>query len=197
MVALDVEQKYKSYLQTISFIAFLSASIEFVYWVIFHRHQAEKLNAMAIASMIGLVLAGFLGVFIASQLEIYEPLDNFINNLNKGRCVTVLFFVHLICISVFVIQDGGARSSCITNVLLLDASFGYFFAEKKVIKRLVTFLCILAYLLCLIISWNSTKEGFEIHLSGDIFPSLFVVLFVLGVNAIINHQIVGAQKKQG
>lgn len=194
MVASDT--KYISYLQTISFVSILSLAIEFLLWLFFRVPKPEILNTMGIISMTGLVFIGFVGLMSASALKIYKIIDDFFSRLNKGRCVTALFFAHMFCTALFVIQDGGAKTSCITNILLLDASFGYFFAEKKKIKWAVTVGCVLAYCLCLIVSYNESKMSFELQFSKEIIPYLGVVLFVLGVNGIINYQITRVQKRE-
>lgn len=195
MGELNEERKYRSYLQTISLISFLTAIIEFALFV-FHWYTGIKGHILcACISIIVLIVFGFLGVLTASEIEIIEPLNEFFRKRNKGRSVTVLFFAHLICVSLFIAQDGGAQTSCISNILLLDASFGYFFAAKKVIKRMVNIVCVLSYFLCFLFYFDYTKQVFVRNLTFDILPYLLTILFVLGVNAIINYQITNKGNK--
>ena len=195
MEELNGERKYKSYLQTISFISFLSALIELILFV-FQWYTGTKGHILCAGiSIVVLIVFGFFGLLIASEIEIIEPINEFFKNRNKGRSVTVLFFSHLICVSLFIAQDGGAQSSCISNILLLDASFGYFFAAKKVIKRMVNIVCVLSYLLCFLFYFDYTKQTFVRNLTLDILPHLLTILFVLGVNAIINYQITNKSNK--
>lgn len=189
MGELNDEKRYKSYLQTISLISFLTAAIEFVLFL-FHWYSGIKGHIFcAIISIAVLVIFCFLGSQIANGTEIFDPIDKLFRNRNKGRTVTVLFFSHLMCVSLFIIQDGGAQASCISNILLLDASFGYFFAAKKAIKRMVNIVCVLSYFLCSLFYFDYTKQAFVRNLTFDIIPYLLTIFFVLGVNTIINYQI--------
>ncbi len=182
------ERKYKSYLQTISFISFLTAIIELIL-LLFHRPVAIGQIVLAVGSIIVLVIFGFIGLLIAGDTEISEPINKLLKSCNKGRTVTVLFFTHLVCVAIFIVQDGGAQNSCISNILLLDASFGYFFAAKKIVKRMVNIVCIILYLLCFIFYFNKIELVFAINFTYDIISHLLTILFVLGVNGIINSQI--------
>lgn len=199
MGELNDEKKYKSYLQTISLISFLTAIIESVLFL-FHWYSGIKGHIFcAIISIAVLVIFCFLGSQIANGTEIFDPIDKFFRNCNKGRAVTVLFFSHLVCVSLFIIQDGGAQTSCISNILLLDASFGYFFAAKKIVKCMVNILCVSSYLLCFLVYFDNDKQAFVTNFTFEIipyiFPYLLTILFVLGVNTIINYQITNGGKK--
>ena len=182
------ERKYKSYLQTISLISFLTAIIEFFLLVLQWTGIKEQ-TILAVSSIVILVVFGFMGLLIAGETEISEPINKFFRNRNKGKSVTVLFFTHLVCVAIFIIQDGGAQTSCISNILLLDASFGYFFAAKKVIKRMVNVLCVISYLICFTFYFDKAESVFAINFTFDIVSHLLTILFVLGVNTIINSQI--------
>ena len=182
------ERKYKSFLQTISLISFLTAGIEF-FLLVLHWSGIKEQTILAVGSIVVLVVFGFMGLLIAGETEISEPINNFFRKRNKGRSVTVLFFTHLVCVAIFIIQDGGAQTSCISNILLLDASFGYFFAAKKAIKRTVNVLCVILYLLCFTFYFDKAELAFAINFTFDIVSHLLTILFVLGVNTIINSQI--------
>lgn len=190
------ERKYVGYLQTISLISFLTALIE-IFLLFLHWHVGIKWHMLLAYTSVGvLIILGFLGLLVASDIDISEPINKFFRNRNKGRFVTILFFSHLICVSLFIVQDGGAQTSCISNILLLDAGFGYFFATKKLVKRMVSFLCVLSYLICFLFFFDSTKQVFVTNFTFDILPYLLTILFVLGVNTIINSQITNKSNKR-
>lgn len=208
------EEKYKSYLQTISIIAFGTAIMElpllFTYGdsgLVFKRGMQLEIG---IVSILLLAVAGFLGMAIASGLSINDQIDDFFNNIDKGRAVTALFFIHLLGVTLFIIQDGGAQASCISNILLVDASLGYFFAAKKKVKRAVNVIFFIVYSICLIFYiapasysldtaiiakalYYSRRgpEGGKLVVCFDFgsIPHFLAVLFVIGVNVIINSQI--------
>ena len=183
------ERKYVRYLQTISIISILTSIVELILFCFFNPSKTNIQLFLAVGSLMLLSFIACVGLLISGKLYIYEPINRFFNRQNKSSAVTILFFIHMTCVAVYVIQDGGVQASSVSNILLLDASFGYFFAEQKRIKHLVSILCLLYYVIGYLFYFDKSTGVFQICLTWDFLPALITVLSVMGINLIINDQI--------
>lgn len=182
-------EKYGSFLHIIAFVSIGTILFELVICFFNIPAFGSARFVLVIISLIILLLIIFMGFAIASGTKIYDPIDNLITKIDKGKAVTVIFFAFLGSNLVFIMQDGGAQESCITNILLISSSFGFFFAKKKQVKAAVTVLYLFSYISCLIFYYDEEKEIFCFHPITDILPSILVVIFVLLINFIITAKI--------
>ena len=184
----DNEKKpmYSSYLKTIGFVSLVTVVIE-LFLFIAHLINNE-LNSIqiciAVISIVFLFLALSAGFLIPDE-DFLKACRHQLDKLINGKTVTVLFVTHIICSSLFIFQDGGVQSSCVSNILLLDASFGCIFANEKHMKVIVTLSCLGLYVLTYL--YNTESTDIIPNVTYAIVPYLLTVLFILLCNVIINQ----------
>lgn len=117
-----------------------------------------------------------------------ESLDRIVPTLQKynDKAVTVLFFCFLMSNVFFIIQDGGAKNSGITNILLLSANFGFFFAQKKRIKYMALISCLFGYLFCNIVGYTP-DTGF--YFNKPDFSAVITTIMSILFNLIITSNV--------
>ncbi len=175
------EEKYKSFLQIIAIISFITLLIE-SYILFIHYECLDNIQkTLGITSIVLLLFIVFIGLIFANGIVLHiESFDKFITKGRKNNniTVTILFFSFLFSTVIFIIQDNGAQNSSITNILLLCANFGFFFAKKIRIRYIALISCLIGYLICNIISYTS-DEGlcFEKPNFSVIITTIMSILF--------------------
>lgn len=190
---------YISYLQTVAFVSLLTLGIGVLVIVLKDGVPDVRIGAAKV-SLGTLFVITVLGWIASSKLDLYGPIDNFFNNLKKDRLVMLLFVLHMLSVALYIIQDGGAKESCFSSILLLDASVGSIFARKTWVKRLIIILCGILYavtfVVCLGIMENGVVQPQFQHLSKEVWPYISTVIFVFLTNEIINARIIHEARKR-
>lgn len=198
------EEKYKSFLQIIATISFVTLLIEGVKFLFMLYRQLDSVKvSFSIMSIVMLLIISVLGLVFANGYDLrIDFVDTIITKCRKrnDRAVTFLFFLFLLATVLYIIQDGGAKNSSITNILLISANLGFFFAKKRRIKYIALISCLLGYLICNIIGYN-IEDGF--YFSWPDFSVVITTCISIIFNSIINANVtwfiqnnVSAPKKQ-
>ncbi len=191
----DKEKKYVNYLQTITAVSLATVALEGLLFIVHRPAKAiitlwgKTVNLdFCFVSIVSLVVVAVLALAFSTEWQFYESIDNFINGRRKDHAVTALFFFHMILVALYIFQDSGVKSSCISNILLLDTCFGYFFSSKVKIKVFVSLLCLFLYSILFIFYFDQGE--FQHGLTIDIVPYILAILFVFGFNGIIYKRII-------
>lgn len=183
------EEKYKSFLQIISTISFVTLLFEFSRFFMNILYLDDVQKGMAITSIALLFFILVIGLVCANGLVLHiDFFDKIIAGIRSRNdiIVTILFFAFLVSNVLFIIQDGGAKNSSITNILLLCANFGFFFAQKIRIKYMALISCLIGYLLCNIVAYTS-NEG--IYLGKPDFSAVITTIMSILFNLIITYNV--------
>lgn len=183
------DKTYASYLQTIALVSFSTAMLEIL--IMIYRWLSDEIFPICVVfgtvSFVILLCAAYIGSMVAKGSSIAAFIDDFINGRSKGFTVTIMFFLHMILVTLFIFQDGGAKSSCLSSILLIDAGFGFYFSSKTKVKRGVVIGCSVFYLFTYILH---LENGELVHdFTFEILPYFGTVILVLLTNEIINSQI--------
>lgn len=188
MTEVNKKALYASYLKTMGFVSLFTVAIELSLFIA-RLNDGELSGFQKFFSLVSIIIL-FVNVaigFLIPENEFFKEYRESLQKLITGRTVSILFFSHMICASLFIFQDGGVQSSCVSSVLLLDASFGSIFANKKYMKVLVTVSCLSLYVLTFLYNYSAADKEVVPHYTYDIFPYLLTVVFVLLCNVIINQ----------
>ena len=143
------DKTYASYLQTIALVSFSTAMLEIL--IMIYRWLSDEIFPICVVfgtvSFVILLCAAYIGSMVAKGSSIAAFIDDFINGRSKGFTVTIMFFLHMILVTLFIFQDGGAKSSCLSSILLIDAGFGFFKNKSEKGRRywLLSFLFVYLY----------------------------------------------------
>lgn len=184
------KDKYKSFLQIIALISICTIGFEGIILLGLNTPLFGSTRFIAaIASMAILAVVTIMGFAIAKGTEIWGPMDSLVEKADQGRFVTIMFFAFLVSNLLFIMQDGGAQNSVITDILLLSVSFGFFFAKKKYIRVIVLVSCLVSYTWCSIFYYDMKVGKFIFHSFSQAIIPAFVVLFIAFINVIITAKI--------
>lgn len=183
------EEKYKSFLQIIAIISFLTILFEGGRFVIYLGQLDYIQKTLALMSIVLLFLILVMGLILANGFVLHiENFDKVIAKFrsHNDRAVTFLFFCFLLSTVLFIIQDGGAKNSGITNILVLCANFGFFFAQKKRIRYIALISCLVGYLICNIVGYT-VNNGF--YFSKPDFSAVITTVMSIVFNLIITSNV--------
>lgn len=183
------EEKYKSFLQIIAIISSLTFMFETVKIFMYFGDLDKIQKTLSIASIALLFFILVIGLVFANGIVLH--IDSFDKLIKKARnyndkTVTILFFGFLLSTVLFIIQDGGAQRSSITNILLLCANFGFFFAQKIRVKYLSLISCLIGYVVSNIIDYVS-GSGFCFN-KPDVSVIITTIMSIL-FNLIITSNV--------
>lgn len=183
------DEKYKSFLQIIAIISLLTLIFEGCR-ILMHFGQLDFIQkCLAVISIVLLLFILFIGLVFANGFSLHiKPFDDVIEKIRNHNdiVVTILFFSFLVSTVLFIIQDGGAKNSGITNILLLCANFGFFLAQKSRIKYTALISCLIGYLTCNIIGYTPAV-GFYINMPD--FSAVITTLMAILFNLIITYNV--------
>lgn len=183
------QDKYKSFLSIIALISIITIIFEIVLYAISDSNTRNDRAICAIPSMVILFAIIVTSLFISNdKIDVIKAFDDFVAKVNRGKAVTYIFFAFLASNALFIIQDGGATHSAITEMLLINTSFGFFLARKGVIKFLVVFSCALAYFVCSFYYFSLIDKKFMFHELGEFVPHLVMFVIAALISTIINWQ---------
>ena len=192
---------YSGYLQTIALVSILTFLAEAIAFLASKSDYSSIQRTIAIICLIAWVVVITLAFILGStNLDIVESIDkiNSLSNRAKGRWTVALFFVHMLLVAVYIFLDGGARTSCISSILLMDASFGFMVANNPRMKLIVNISCVILYGLTFCVHINTGGSNyinntaftyFNFEFDFKVIAYLFVVLYVFATNTIINSKI--------
>ena len=183
------EEKYKSFLQIISIISFLTLLFEGARFLINFGRLDNVQHILAIFSIVLLLFIVVIGLVLANGFVLHvDPFDKIITKIRRrnAKAVTILFFSFLVSTMLYIIQDGGAKNSSITNILLLNANFGFFLAQKKRVRYFALLSCLIGYLLCNVVGYAS-NVGFYFDMPD--FSAVITTSMSLLFNIIITSNV--------
>lgn len=153
-------------------------------------------------------IVAFGSMFCAGEWDFGDGLQRLhrwqANNATiKARIVTSFFFVYLLALT-FVVAIQGAAASPFSSMLLLNAGFGYFFANKPVTKRFAIGSSLIAYLVTAIIYASpavfdprtgemKSDAVLGIHWTWALLMYGFVVLFVVFITLAMERVMTKAE----
>ena len=182
-------EKYKSFLQIIAIISLFTVFFEGGRFLL-HVGELDSIQKIfAVTSIVLLLFILAIGLIFANGLSLHvDFIDDFVTRKRKRNdiTVTILFFSFLASTVLFIIQEGGAKNSGMTNILLLCANFGFFFAQKIRIKYIALISCLMGYFFCNIFSYTCAKGFF---FSKPDFSAVITTIMSILFNLIITSNV--------
>ena len=187
---LERAKRHKSFLYIIAMISMFTLAFEWGLFLLSGQNYCVQQKWWFGFSVGLLVLNIFIALIYAGEgkVDVWAPIDNLFAKVTSGQAVTTVFFGFLLSNVLFIMQDGGANSSCLTDLLLINISFGFFFAEKKKIKVAVVVGCLLAYIACCTYYYDASVSKFSFHEIYTSIPFILMTVFVVFINMIIEYQ---------
>ena len=192
---------YSGYLQTIGFVSILTFLAELIAFLTSQNDYSPLQNTIAVICIISWVaVIGVAFILGTSNLDIVGSINkiNSISNRARGRWTVALFFVHMLLVAVYIFLDGGAKTSCISSILLMDASFGFMVANSHFMKWIVNSSCVALYLLTFFVHIDSSGSNYTSNIvfnyfnfepDNKVIAYLSAIFYVFITNAIINWKI--------
>lgn len=185
-------EDHRNFLYIIIIIAFVTGLFEAALIIFFSSYPdstIRKTMRIISFSIIGLIIVLGFSTIMASDPshDITSAVNIVLSKINAGIAVTIVFFAFIMNNILFIMQDGGAPNSCISSILLINASFGFYFAEKKHIKNWVLIASLGGYLFCSIIYLSTTENTFIFSFVKAI-PHFLMAAFTLFINVVIEYQ---------